>query len=78
MSDKHLLHRLPWWSFILLAIVVYCSLKYGLAGFTPEHALLRQLIEAAPVFAPILTIPLLLYAAKRLYDDTDPEEKDSR
>ena len=78
MSDKHLFHRWPWWAYILLAIVVYCSLKYGVARVTTEHALLRQLIEAAPVFAPILTIPLLLYAAKRLYDDTDPEEKDSR
>ena len=77
MNNNNLLHRLPWWGYLLLAIVVYCSLKYGMAGFTPEHALLRQLVEAAPVFAPILTIPLLLYAAKRLYD-TDPEEKDSR
>ena len=74
MNDKNLLRRLPWWGFILLAIVVYCSLKYGLGGFSPEHALLRQLVDAAPLFAPILTIPLLLYGAKRLYD-ADPEEK---
>lgn len=74
MNDKNLLHRLPWWGFILLAIVVYCSLKYGLADFSPEHALLRQLVDAAPFFAPILTIPLLLYGAKRLYDSA-PEEK---
>ncbi len=74
MNDKNLLHRLPWWGYILLAMVVYCSLKYGLAGFSPKHALFRQLVEAAPLFAPILTIPLLLYGAKRLYDN-DPEEK---
>ena len=52
----------PWWLSLLLAVIVYPALKYGLAG-SPLAKL-----------APLVTIGFLLLAAKQLYDgDPLPE-----
>jgi hypothetical protein len=70
--------RLPWWGSILVAIVVYCGLKYGIPRLQLVNPILQQLSQAAPSFAPILAIPWLLLAAKQLYDTdagSSPGEK---
>lgn len=74
--------RFPWWGSILLAIVCYCTLKYLVPLFQPTDPTLARLVHAAPFFAPIVAIPLLLLAAKQLYDtdkkeneETDPENE---
>lgn len=69
--------RTPWWVSVLLAIVSYCALKYLIPELQPTSPTLKILFQAAPSFAPIVTIPFLLLAAKQLYDTDKPEEKDS-
>lgn len=64
----------PWWLSVLLAIGSYCSLKYLIPTLTPSNTTLHNLVQAAPTFAPLATIPFLLLAAKQLYD-TDIKEK---
>lgn len=64
--------RIPWWASALLAATAYCGLTYGAPAIHSANPLLQQLIEAAPFFAPILTIPLLLLSAKQLYDGVPP------
>lgn len=68
--------RFPWWGSVLLAIVCYCTLKYLVPQFQPTHPALAGLVHAAPFFAPIVTIPLLLLAAKQLYDTDKKEDED--
>lgn len=68
--------RTPWWVSVLLAILCYCTLKYLVPQLQPTSPGLAKLIQAAPSFAPIVTIPLLLLAAKQLYDTDKREEKD--
>ncbi len=60
--------RIPWWINILLAIGSYCSLKYFVPEIRFTHPALQGLVQAAPAFAPLATIPFLLLAAKQLYD----------
>lgn len=69
-------HRFPWWGSVLLAIVCYCILKYLVPQFQPAHPALAKLVHAAPFFAPIVAIPLLLLAAKQLYDTDKKEDED--
>lgn len=77
-SDKgrYALHT-RWWVSVLLAIVCYSTLKYLVPELQSANPTLEKLIEAAPYFAPIVTIPLLLLAAKQLYDTDRPGEKTS-
>lgn len=71
------IRRTPWWVSILWAIGVYCGLKYVLPQLNPENETLRELFAIGPVAAPVLTIPLLLLAAKQLYDvEPDSDETD--
>ncbi|HBG21161.1 MAG TPA: hypothetical protein DDY32_18310 [Desulfobulbaceae bacterium] len=75
------IYRFPWWGSVLLAIVCYCTLNYLVPQFEPAHPVLAELVKAAPFFAPIVAIPLLLLAAKQLYDtdkkgDEDPDHGD--
>ncbi len=52
----------PWWLSLLLAVIAYAALNYGLAG-SPLAKL-----------APLVAIGFLLLAAKQLYDgDPIPE-----
>jgi hypothetical protein len=67
--------RMPWWGSSLLAMVLYCGLKYGVPHLHLSNPLLQQLAQAAPFFAPILAIPLLLLAGKQLYDKDVPKDK---
>ncbi len=66
--------RIPWWVSILLAIGSYCTLKYLVPELQTSNPALQKLAHAAPTFAPLVTIPFLLLAAKQLYD-TDIEDK---
>jgi hypothetical protein len=67
---------MPWWVSVLLAVCCYCGLKYLVPDLHPASPFLQKLAEAAPAFAPIVTIPLLLLAAKQLYDTSDPPGND--
>lgn len=69
--------RTPWWLSVLLAVICYCTLKYLVPQLQPTSPALAKLFQAAPSFAPIVAIPLLLLAAKQLYDTDDPGEKNS-
>ena len=69
-------NRVPWWVSVLLAIGSYCSLKYIAPELHLENPALQKLSQAAPSFAPLVTIPFLLLAAKQLYDSDIGEEKD--
>ncbi len=62
--------RFPWWGSVILAIITYYGLKYGLATYLGDTA---PLVRFARLLAPILTVGFLLLAAKQLYDD-DAEE----
>ena len=70
------IHRFPWWGSVLLAIVCYCTLKFLVPQLQPAHPTLAELVHAAPFFAPIVAIPLLLLAAKQLYDTDKKENED--
>ena len=70
------IYRFPWWGSVLLAIVCYCTLNYLVPQFEPAHPVLAELVKAAPFFAPIVAIPLLLLAAKQLYDADKEEDED--
>ncbi len=73
LARPSLPYRMPWWASILMAIVFYCALKYGIPRLYLTHPALQQLAQAAPTFAPILAIPWLLLAAKQLYDTDAPK-----
>lgn len=66
--------RTPWWLSVLMAIASYCTLKYLVPELHPTNLTLQKLTLAAPTFAPLVTIPFLLLAAKQLYDTDIPEE----
>ncbi len=68
--------RMPWWGSVVLAVCCYCGLKYLVPALHPSSPFLQKLAEAAPSFAPIVTIPLLLLAAKQLYDTGEPPKND--
>jgi hypothetical protein len=65
----------PWWLSVLFAIGCYCLLKYAVPNLTPGNSTVQKLVQAAPAFAPLATIPFLLLAAKQLYD-TDIKKED--
>jgi hypothetical protein len=57
--------------------VSYCSLKFLVPELHLQNPTLQKLSQAAPSFAPLVTIPFLLLAAKQLYDsDISKEEED--
>ena len=67
-------HRLPWWVSILMAIGSYCTLKFIIPDLQLTNPAWQKLAQAAPTFAPLVTIPFLLLAAKQLYDVSGDEE----
>ncbi len=72
-------NRFPWWVSVLLAIGSYCSLKFVIPGLQPTNPALLKLAQAAPSFAPIITILFLLLAAKQLYDiDAAEDTEDTK
>jgi hypothetical protein len=66
--------RTPWWVSVLLAICSYCALKYIVPELQPTSPVLQKMIQAAPQFAPLVTIPFLLLEAKQLYDSDLPDK----
>jgi len=67
---------MSWWVSILLAIAVYCGLKYLVPELcTQQDSSFFQLCQAAPTFAPLAAIPFLLLAGKQLYDSDIPKEE---
>jgi hypothetical protein len=68
---------MPWWVSVLLAAASYYTLKYLVPQLQVKNPILEQVIAAAPSFAPIVTIPLLLLAAAQLYDTDEPKDKEN-
>ncbi len=66
--------RMPWWVSVIIAVCCHCGLKYLVPTLHPANPFLLKLAQAAPAFASIATIPLLLLAAKQLYDPNEPPE----
>ncbi|SHO51706.1 hypothetical protein [Desulfopila aestuarii] len=64
------MNRFPWWGSVLLAILAYCSLKYGVRELLPEEHRLLGLLQ---LLAPLAAMALLLLAGKQLYDHDDGE-----
>lgn len=69
--------RMPWWGSLAIAISSYSLLKYLAPELNPTHPVLQELCKAAPTFAPLITIPFLLLAAKQLYDGDKGQENSS-
>ncbi|MBM9537063.1 hypothetical protein [Desulfobulbus alkaliphilus] len=67
--------RRPWWVSALLAIAAYVGLRYLAPMYQPHNPTLAGLLAAGPTIAPVVTMFLLLLAAKQLYDH-EPEKKD--
>lgn len=65
--------RFPWWGSVILAIIGYIGLKYGVVYLLEPENRLSGLL---PQFAPVVAMGLLLLAAKQLYDN-DPHEEDN-
>jgi len=61
----------PWWGSVLMAIVVYCTLKYGVQELLTADHRLTGLLQ---LFAPLAAIAFLLLAGKQLYDADGKEE----
>ncbi len=74
VSSKPPVH-FPWWISVLFAIGSYYLLKYVVPNLTPGNTTLQKLVQAAPAFAPLATIPFLLLAAKQLYDTDIKKEE---
>lgn len=59
------MNRFPWWASVLLAILAYCGLKYGMVRLlTADH----HLIGLCGLLAPLVAMAFLLLAGKQLYD----------
>lgn len=67
--------RFPWWGSVLLAVAVYCGLKYGLPSMLPDNHRLQELLE---LLAPLAAMALLLLAGKQLYDHPPAADDGSR
>lgn len=71
ISKKPLLQIIPWWLYLLIAILSYCSLSYLLPSLGTAETPLGKLLQMAPQAAPIVAVAFLLLAANALYKD-DP------
>lgn len=67
--------RMPWWVSALLAMSAYVGLRYLAPLYQSHNPTLAGLLAAGPAIAPVVTMFLLLLAAKQLYDQV-PEQKD--
>lgn len=70
--------NLPWWMHVLLSIICYCGIKYGLPFFRPEIFASQESARFLSTAAPLCAIAFLLLAAKRLYDPTPTDTNSSR
>ena len=60
--------RFPWWGSVLLAILAYCSLKYGVIQLLPAE---KRIVALSQLLAPLSAMGFLLLAGKQLYDNDD-------
>lgn len=67
--------RMPWWVSALLAIAAYVGLRHLAPLYQPHNPTLANLLAAGPMIAPLVTMFLLLLAAKQLYDH-EPKQQD--
>ena len=65
----------PWWGSVLLAILAYCGLKYGVRELLPPG---HRLIGLFQLFAPLAAMAFLLLAGKQLYDHNDENSADQQ
>ncbi len=72
-----MLHRIPWWISILLAVLFYCGLKYLAPQLHTSSTFLNNLLALAPKAAPVAAMVFLLYGAVRLYDFDEKEDNKS-
>jgi len=56
------LAKLPWWTNVILAVVVYLTFKFVVLSIASNNPFLEGISGATPTFAPIVSI-LLLTAA---------------
>jgi hypothetical protein len=72
---------IPWWVYIIIAVVVYIGLTYVVPALPAENHQINTWLHLAPKLAPIITIAFLLLGAKALYREpgkkatsNEPEE----
>lgn len=76
ISHTPVLHRIPWWFSILLAVLFYSGLKYLVPQLHTSSTVLNNLLALAPKGAPVVAMVFLLFGAVRLYDsDENKNEK---
>ena len=68
---------IPWWFHVLLAIVCYNGLKYGLPALSKTVVAVQPFLELLPTAAPLSAIVFLLIAAKELYEPGQQNQQDS-
>lgn len=66
--------RWPWWVSVLLAVVSYTGVKYGIPALFGSEALPEEFLK---LVAPITAIGFLLLSAKQLYDIPPEEQEDT-
>ncbi len=69
---------LPWWLHLILAILSYCLLKYGVDQFDTSGSQSTPLSLMAEQAAPIVAIGFLLLAANALYKKDPPKSGEKR
>lgn len=65
------MNRFPWWGSVLLAVLAYCGLKYGMVQLMGQESRLISLIR---LIAPLAAMGFLLLAGKQLYDEDEKEQ----
>ena len=66
--------KIPWWAYILLAILSYYSLTYIAPQLQLPNITLQNIARAAPGLAPLAAIVFLLLAAVKLYDSDEKDD----
>ncbi len=61
--------HIPWWVYLILAIIFYVSSKYIIPALATSETSQAQLTEAGNLAAPIIAIVFLLLAANGLFKD---------
>lgn len=69
------MNRFPWWLSVILAILCYYSLKYGLPQLIAADDRLSGLFA---LLAPISAMGFLLLAAKQLYDGNETKQSEDQ
>ena len=60
--------RPPWWFHVLLAIVCYNGLKYGLPALSKTVVAVQPFLELLPTADPLSAIVFLVIASIELYE----------